>query len=118
MRGDFAHVGIAGGKSPGMLDLDVIAMAAMTTRIDDLAVSHRVNGRAIARTDINACMHSAITQYGMPAQSIRRGLPSGDGCHHLSAWPAHAGRLQPLSPSCCGPFSPIDVFLFSAPNPS
>src|SRR3546814_4759813 len=37
MRGDFAHVGIAGGKSPGMLDLDVIAMAAMTTRIDDLA---------------------------------------------------------------------------------
>src|SRR3546814_4478609 len=78
MRGDFAHVGIAGGKSPGMLDLDVIAMAAMTTRIDDLAVSHRVNGRAIARTEINACMHAAITQYGMPAQSIRRGLPSGD----------------------------------------
>src|SRR3546814_4270394 len=73
MRGDFAHVGIAGGKSPGMLDLDVIAMAAMTTRIDDLAVSHRVNGRAIARTEINACMHAAITQYGMPAQSIRRG---------------------------------------------
>src|SRR3546814_5300972 len=61
MRGDFAHVGIAGGKSPGMLDLDVIAMAAMTTRIDDLAVSHRVNGRAIARTEINACMHAAIT---------------------------------------------------------
>src|SRR3546814_4110166 len=94
MRGDFAHVGIAGGKSPGMLDLDVIAMAAMTTRIDDLAVSHRVNGRAIARTEINACMHAAITQYGMPAQSIRRGLPSGDGCHQLSALLAHAGRFK------------------------
>src|SRR3546814_1192944 len=96
MRGDFAHVGIAGGKSPGMLDLDVIAMAAMTTRIDDLAVSHRVNGRAIARTEINACMHAAITQYGMPAQSIRRGLPSGDGCHQLSRSEEQPSELQSL----------------------
>src|SRR3546814_4530685 len=76
-------------------------MAAMTTRICDLDVSHRVNGRAIARTEINACMHAAITQYGMPAQSIRRGLPSGDGCHQLSALLAHAGRFKPLGPSVC-----------------